>query len=208
MAERARPAAEQDKYILRLPDGMRDALKEMAAFNKRSMNAEIVARLEDYEAIRGDDIKWLKAEMSRLRKERDEAEARLKSRAGLELEAALAAGLPKGLYSRIAAAAAANDRPILEELVQALEAAFPPPPSFSLEDFFDEWAYAIIQEQDPQRKAELVAAANAVLRENGDEYEVWLDDRGSDSPKFAFGPKGSREAEEAARKKRENWGRF
>jgi hypothetical protein len=35
----------QDKYVLRLPDGMRDRLKTAAAENNRSLNAEIVARL-------------------------------------------------------------------------------------------------------------------------------------------------------------------
>ncbi|MDC9822970.1 Arc family DNA-binding protein [Devosia sp. ZB163] len=35
-----------DKVIVRLPDGMRDRLKSEADRNKRSMNAEIVARLE------------------------------------------------------------------------------------------------------------------------------------------------------------------
>lgn len=37
---------DQDRYIVRFPDGMRDRLKDAAASNKRSMNAEIVARLE------------------------------------------------------------------------------------------------------------------------------------------------------------------
>lgn len=36
----------QDKYIVRLPDGMRDRLKDEAAKNNRSMNAEIISRLE------------------------------------------------------------------------------------------------------------------------------------------------------------------
>ncbi|MGH0264545.1 Arc family DNA-binding protein [Sinorhizobium meliloti] len=36
----------QDKYVVRLPDGMRERLKAEAEKNKRSMNAEIVARLE------------------------------------------------------------------------------------------------------------------------------------------------------------------
>ena len=36
----------KDQYMLRLPDGMRDRIKEAAASNNRSMNAEIVARLE------------------------------------------------------------------------------------------------------------------------------------------------------------------
>jgi hypothetical protein len=34
-----------DKFILRLPDGMREAIRLAAEANNRSMNAEIVARL-------------------------------------------------------------------------------------------------------------------------------------------------------------------
>ncbi len=37
---------ESDKFMLRLPDGMRDRLKNEAARNNRSLNAEIIARLE------------------------------------------------------------------------------------------------------------------------------------------------------------------
>lgn len=37
---------ESDKIMLRVPDGMRDRLKDEAAANNRSMNSEIVARLE------------------------------------------------------------------------------------------------------------------------------------------------------------------
>lgn len=35
-----------DKFMLRFPDGMRDRIAEAAKSNNRSMNAEIVARLE------------------------------------------------------------------------------------------------------------------------------------------------------------------
>lgn len=35
-----------DKYIVRFPDGMRDRIKEAAEANGRSMNAEIIKRLE------------------------------------------------------------------------------------------------------------------------------------------------------------------
>lgn len=45
MAERQN-RQDQDKFIIRLPDGMRDQLKAAAKTNKRSMNAEIVARLQ------------------------------------------------------------------------------------------------------------------------------------------------------------------
>ena len=37
----------KDRYMLRLPDGMRDRIKAAAEANNRSMNAEIVATLED-----------------------------------------------------------------------------------------------------------------------------------------------------------------
>lgn len=41
-----RPSRDSDKYIVRLPDGMRDRIAEAATENQRSMNAEIVARLQ------------------------------------------------------------------------------------------------------------------------------------------------------------------
>ncbi len=40
------PAKKLDQYIVRFPEGMRDALKRRAAENNRSLNAEIIARLE------------------------------------------------------------------------------------------------------------------------------------------------------------------
>lgn len=36
---------DSDKFMLRLPEGMRDEIKEAADRNGRSMNAEIIARL-------------------------------------------------------------------------------------------------------------------------------------------------------------------
>lgn len=44
---RPRPLQTEDKYVLRLPDGMRDRIKAAAEKNNRSMNAEIVATLEE-----------------------------------------------------------------------------------------------------------------------------------------------------------------
>lgn len=40
------PSGRLDQVALRLPDGMRDRIKAEAEANNRSMNAEIVARLE------------------------------------------------------------------------------------------------------------------------------------------------------------------
>ena len=36
-----------DKFVVRLPDGMRDKVAEVARQSHRSMNSEIVARLEE-----------------------------------------------------------------------------------------------------------------------------------------------------------------
>jgi ERCC4-type nuclease len=41
------PSNVADKFMLRLPNGMRDRIAEAAKSRKRSMNAEIVARLEE-----------------------------------------------------------------------------------------------------------------------------------------------------------------
>lgn len=40
------PSRRLDQYIARFPDGMRDRLKTEAVRNNRSLNAEIIARLE------------------------------------------------------------------------------------------------------------------------------------------------------------------
>ncbi|PRX11223.1 UNVERIFIED_ORG: Arc-like DNA binding dprotein [Martelella mediterranea] len=40
------PSRELDKYVLRMPDGLRDRIKRVAEENGRSMNAEMIARLE------------------------------------------------------------------------------------------------------------------------------------------------------------------
>lgn len=40
------PSRTADQFVLRLPDGMRDTIAEAAKANNRSMNAEIIARLQ------------------------------------------------------------------------------------------------------------------------------------------------------------------
>lgn len=36
-----------DKFVVRMPDGMRERIAEVAQSNHRSMNSEIIGRLED-----------------------------------------------------------------------------------------------------------------------------------------------------------------
>lgn len=42
---RATTNADSDKFIVRLPDGMRTRIAEAATANNRTMNAEVIARL-------------------------------------------------------------------------------------------------------------------------------------------------------------------
>lgn len=206
MAKPEYPSDKLDQYMLRFPEGMRDDLKEMATHNKRSLNAEIVARLEEYRTFQIEDIKWLKSEMARLRNERDAAERAMTNWATASIDKQLERGFPAGLAQRIKNTANASGRPFMEEVTQALEAAFPPPPPFSLDAFFDEWAMAIINEGDDDKKRILIDHANGVLRENGDKFEAWLEERDDGSLSFAFGSKGSRQFEAEAKKKRDSWG--
>lgn len=41
------PSDTADKVLVRMPEGMRDQLKDAAKTNNRTMNAEIVARLQE-----------------------------------------------------------------------------------------------------------------------------------------------------------------
>lgn len=43
-----KPVKDYDKFMLRLPDGMREAIADLAKKSGRSMNAQIVYILEDY----------------------------------------------------------------------------------------------------------------------------------------------------------------
>ena len=61
------PSEKQDRFIVRLPDGMRDRIKAAAEANNRSMNAEIVATLgEKYPepVFDSDDFAWLLLKLS------------------------------------------------------------------------------------------------------------------------------------------------
>lgn len=56
------PSSKQDQFVLRFPDGMRDTIKEAADESGRSMNAEIIARLEasfDPSTNKDAQIEWL-----------------------------------------------------------------------------------------------------------------------------------------------------
>jgi plasmid stability protein len=121
-----------DKVIVRLPDGMRDQLKELAAEHNRSMNAEIVARLAEFEEMDERlygtilDNEKLNAEITRLReieKQFNEIKARFFNEEG-RLNPVLT--VSSGLLDRIQAAAKTSHRTVDAEATAALEIAFPP----------------------------------------------------------------------------------
>lgn len=63
---------ESDKFMLRLPDGMRDRIRVEAESNKRSMNAEIVSRLqESLDAPARQAAAMLKAQADALRSQHE-----------------------------------------------------------------------------------------------------------------------------------------
>ncbi|MDU9005738.1 Arc family DNA-binding protein [Sedimentitalea todarodis] len=74
-------AQNQDKFVLRLPNGMRDKIKLAASNSNRSMNAEVVAALEKW-LERADPIeshlKELKAEAENMTHQRRSIEDQLK----------------------------------------------------------------------------------------------------------------------------------
>lgn len=53
-----------DKFVVRLPDGLRDKIFNVAGDNQRSMNGEIVYRLE--QSLRDDQVIATQAELIKL----------------------------------------------------------------------------------------------------------------------------------------------
>ncbi len=82
--EKPRPIQGADKYIVRFPPGMRDKIAADAKRNGRSMNAEIVARLQVAEPARGQST--LIEAMARLNLDLSRAEIDVQ-RKSLELSA-------------------------------------------------------------------------------------------------------------------------
>ncbi|MFU0504038.1 Arc family DNA-binding protein [Pseudaminobacter sp. NGMCC 1.201702] len=138
-----------DQYIVRFPDGMRDELKELAAEHNRSLNAEIIARLAEFqemdERLYGSILKneQLSAEVSRLSKIEEQFDV-IKSRffdENHQLKPVLT--VPADLLDRIKKAAKHNHRSVEGEVIATLEEAYPSPrlvtPFSDLKMFVLQW---------------------------------------------------------------------
>jgi len=88
MTEKKYPSDKQDKFMLRLPEGMRERVRVSAEKNGRSMNAEIVGRLMesfdaegrlkeagDLSAALSEKIEEARREISLMEKAKSEAQA-------------------------------------------------------------------------------------------------------------------------------------
>lgn len=77
-----------DQYMVRFPDGLRDLIKAAAEKNGRSMNSEIVGRLEAYDAIY-ENMAEMSVERERLAAQLEE------TRVALSEQRAVSAGLQR-----------------------------------------------------------------------------------------------------------------
>jgi hypothetical protein len=59
------PGRGSDQFVIRFPEGMRDRIAMLAAANGRSMNAELIDRLEK-SLVDSDDLKNLEGEVAEL----------------------------------------------------------------------------------------------------------------------------------------------
>lgn len=129
------PSSKQDQFVLRFPEGMRDQIRQAAEANNRSMNAEIVARLEDFSRIKqlGQALGKAMIENARLQDEKEKLEGELEAAREVRERFFTEDGslkpiltIPQPLLDRIGLAAEQNHRSIDAEALNALEALFPP----------------------------------------------------------------------------------
>ncbi|NGP18887.1 Arc family DNA-binding protein [Devosia chinhatensis] len=154
------PSRGTDQFVLRFPEGMRERIKEQADQKGRSMNAEILTRLEEYEALDlGNDT--LPAYVARLQDEID----RLRS-TGIRL--------PNGLFYRVDDAATRRQRSVHEEVIQALESAYPAPVINEMDEVGFEW-WGRISDAPPEQREHVLEEANADLKARGWSHEFWLE---------------------------------
>jgi len=156
---------EDPQLKLRLTEDMKARITAAAVANKRSVNAEIVDQLERHDHL-ASELAAVNRELAVLREENATLEFRanevfeLRKRGwdrarGIGLDGF---ELPDGLSSRIEATAESRKRSKFEEIVQALEAAFPAAPT--LNEFYEQWLGPLDIARGDARER-LLAEANA-----------------------------------------------
>lgn len=165
------PQANIAPFGLRMQPDLKARVEAEARRNQRSLNAEIVARLEQWASLETTQ-ELMTVEITRLDKALREAQSKLKNQSLENLSEILDMALPAKLFRRIEQAAGTNGREILDEIISTLEKAYPPPRPFSLDWFYETWVHQIIESRGEKRER-LLDEANTVLKEHGDIYTVW-----------------------------------
>ncbi|WP_187969219.1 Arc family DNA-binding protein [Aquibium microcysteis] len=83
--------------------------------------------------------------------------------------------MPPGLRDRIKAAADANSRSMNTEIVATLDEKYPATIELDQDEFAERWLFPIIQtpDEDVERRAALIAKANAAAAEIHPNLGVW-----------------------------------
>ncbi|MER8511701.1 Arc family DNA-binding protein [Mesorhizobium sp. M1060] len=148
-----------DQYIVRFPAGMRDHLKELAEEHNRSLNAEIIDRLEDYQKL--DERLYEVTLMNRVLSDENArllefskqfAEVRSRFFDADDQPKALIS-LPDDLLDRITQAARRSHRTVDAEVVAALEELYPPPRPSAFSDLVlhhFQWHSGVWRPIDPE----------------------------------------------------------
>ena len=86
MARKDFPSGRQDQFMVRFPDGMRDRIKDASESSGRSMNAEIIARLEASFTWSDTDLEF-RSVVDSLQRRQDDIDRRLAAfEAGRKME--------------------------------------------------------------------------------------------------------------------------
>lgn len=154
MSKELPPSRTAEQFVVRFPDGMRDKIANAAKANNRSMNAEIVARLDDSFQVaartdeqafqEGFDSASLRIEVARLREQlHAERMQKFEDRASADATGRLLEALPMELVSqyglhlyreqldmirREAESARQQYQPLYDELQRLLSVDGPPGP--------------------------------------------------------------------------------
>lgn len=164
--------AKQDEWsriTLRLPAEIHSQLTDGAG--AKSLNAEIVDRLEK-SLSPGVMMEFMEMQLDAAKSQLEHAKRQLRTRSMDDLIRNLQLALPPALFDRLEQSAATNGRRLEQELIAALEVAYPPPPPFSLDWFRSEWLTKIAAAPVDQKEA-LIDQANTILAQNGGFFEIW-----------------------------------
>lgn len=179
----AAPKQTDPQFKLRMTPQIKDGIEKAAGKNNRSMNAEIVARLEGYPKIRQslfdttrenaklrDEVERLEAELDQFKEIRE----RFFNEDGSD-KPLLA--VPQPLLDRIRLSAVQNHRDVDSEAIAALETAFPPT-SIDLDvlaSFLNTLVKPPIGDEDRHEYDQYLEEINDVLSKVGSPWTVKAD---------------------------------